>query len=284
MRFSKIFTVVWITLALCCNSCKDNLFNFDITNIEADGEWGIPVFNGSISVSDLLQKLDSTSNVQVGDNGTIKFILENEMENVVLLNDILKIENQQHDSYDVMDLPQANEFDITQVMQFSLNTDEYTLKTCKIKSGQFTLDFSINDGGIVYSADLTSNQILDANYNPLSIHFSNTQQHHVLDLSNYEIWPNIFGNIQFTAHVVIPSSSGLSQIYYNCHVEIQDFSIQSIVGRFQPISQNLNTKTGIDFDFDQLQLDNFQLNNAKASIYVRNSICRIHQPIIFIRS
>ena len=279
MRLSKIFTIVWITLALCCCACKDNLFDFDIHHIEADGEWGIPVFNGTISVDKLLQNLDSTSNVQVGEDGTVIFVIENEMENVVLLKDVLKIENKEFNSQDVINIPPVTEFDITQVMQFSLNTDEYTLKTCNIKSALFILDFSINDGELAYTADLTSNQILDADYNPLSIHFSNTQQHHVIDLSNYEIWPNILGNIQFTAHVVSPAAAGLSQISYNCHVTIQDFSIHSIVGKFQAISHELNTTTDINFDFDQLHLENVNLRNAKASIFVRNSICRVDGTI-----
>ncbi|MBO7648380.1 MAG: hypothetical protein J6S48_03365, partial [Bacteroidales bacterium] len=64
-------------------SCHDKLFNFDIQHIEADGDWGIPLFNGSISVGELLDRLDSVRYLQVGEDGTLKFIVEEEIRNVV---------------------------------------------------------------------------------------------------------------------------------------------------------------------------------------------------------
>lgn len=279
MKFSKILTTLCIALALCCSACKDKLFDFNLNNIEADGEWGIPVFNGSISVGELIQKLDSTNNVQIGENGIVKFILEKELENVVRLEDFMKLDDKQFDSSGVVNFSGVDAIDITHVIQFSLNSSDFTLKHCSVKSGMLTIDFNISNASFAYTADLTSDQILDANDNPISIHFSNTQQHQVVDISNYNIWPNITGNILFNAHVVVPSFMGLQQVAFVSHAELQNIAIRGIECEFQAIAHELNAKTGIKLDFDKLRLNMFQLNNAKASIYVRNNICRMDGTI-----
>jgi len=279
MKSSKIFTTLWIALALCCSACKDKLFDFDLNNIEADGEWGIPVYNGNISVEDLFEHLDNTGLLQVGSDGALKFVIENDMENAVVLRDIIQFRDQIIDTSGVENITHLPDFDLTQVIQFNLNTEDFLLKACHVKNGMLTLNFNLNNSTFAYTADLTTNQILDANDNPVSLHFSNSQQQQVLNLSNYRILPNIFGNIQFNAHVVIPSVSGLDQVYYSCHAEVQDFKIHNATCQFKTVAHELSTKTKLAFNFDRFHLNIFQLHNAVASIYVRNSICRIDGSI-----
>lgn len=275
MKFPKTLTTLCIVLALCCSACKDKLFDFDLQNIEADGEWGIPVFNGTVSMNKLLQNLDSVNYIQVGDNGTLKFVLENELENVVRLGDIYRIEDKQIDSSGVVDVTSLPSFQITQVIQFSLNTEEFMLQTGIFKSGILTLNFSIDNAAFIYTADLTSNEIFNENDVPITMHFSNNQQQQTINLSNYTVWPNAQGNILFTAQVVIQSAVDLDQITYNSSVTLQNFSIHSVTGRFKAISHQFNSKTVFNLDLNPLRFDQLQLNNAKTSIYVKNSLCRI---------
>ena len=274
MNFSKTLTTLCIALALCCSACKDKLI-FDLNNIEANGEWGIPVFNGTISVENFFEHLDSTGTLQAGSDGSLKFIIETDMENAVVLKDIVQFGTRTYDTSGVEIITHLPDFDLSQVVQINLNTEDFLLKSCHVKNGILTLNFNINNATFAYTADLTTNQILDANNNPVSLHFSNTQQQQVLDLSNYHIWPNIFGNILFDAHVNIPSVMGLDQISYTSHAEVQDFEIHSAIGQFKAIAHELNTKTKLAFNFDKFYLNVFQLHNAVASIYVRNNICRI---------
>lgn len=275
MKLSKTLTTLCITLALCCSACKDKLFDFDLNNIEANGEWGIPVFKGSIGVEDFFKHLDSTNIVQIGSDGMLEFIFEHDMENAVMLKDIVRFNDQHIDTSGVESVTHLPDFDFTQIIQFSLNTEDFMLKSCHVKSGLLTLNFNINNGGFAYTADLTTNQILDANDNPVTLHFSNTQHQQVLDLSEYYIWPTISGDIQFQTHLVIPSVSSLEQVSYNCHIDLQNFDIHHVVCQFKATSQELDYKNSLSFNFNKLQFNYFQLNNAVASVYARNNVCTI---------
>ena len=276
MNFSKTLTTLCIALALCCSACKDKLFDFDLTNIEADGEWGIPVFNGAISVEDLFQHLDSTDMIHIGNDGILKFSFEHDMTNAVMFKDIVRFEDQHFDTSGVESVTHLPDFDFSQIIQFSLNTEDFLLKSCHVKNGLLTINFNINNGSFAYTADLTTNQILDANDNPVTLHFSNTQHQQVLNLSEYYIWPTSSGNIQFNTHMEIPSVSGLEQISYSCHIDLQDFDIHNVVCQFKSISHELVYKNELSFNFDRLQFNYFQLNNATASVYARNNICNIN--------
>ena len=279
MKFSKTLTGLCIALALCCSACKDKLFDFNLNNIEANGEWGIPVFNGSISVEDLFQHLDSTNIIQIGSDGSLKFIFEHDMENAVLLKDVVKFEDQHIDTSGVETVTHLPDFDFSQIIQFSLNNEDFVLKSCHVKSGLLTINFNINNGSFAYTADLTTDQILDANDNPVTLHFSSTQQQQVINLSEYSIWPTFSGDIQFHTHMVIPSVTGLEQVSYECHISLQNFDIHDVVCQFKAISNEFDAKNELSFDFDKLQFNNFQLNNAVASVFARNSICTIDGSI-----
>lgn len=279
MKFSKTLTGLCIALALCCSACKDKLFDFNLNNIEANGEWGIPVFNGSISVEDLFQHLDSTNIIQIGSDGSLKFIFEHDMENAVLLKDVVKFEDQHIDTSGVETVTHLPDFDFSQIIQFSLNNEDFVLKSCHVKSGLLTINFNINNGSFAYTADLTTDQILDANDNPVTLHFSSTQQQQVINLSEYSIWPTFSGDIQFHTHMVIPSVTGLEQVSYECHISLQNFDIHDVVCQFKAISNEFDAKNELSFDFDKLKFNNFQLNNAVASVYARNSICTIDGSI-----
>lgn len=279
MRFYKILTTILIALALCCNACKDKLFDFDLNNIEADAEWGIPVFKSTISVEELFEHLDSTGLLQVGSNGILKYVIEHDMEKAVVLKDIIHIENQLYDTSGVESVTHLPDFDLAQIVHFNLNTEDYIIKNCHVKNGILSIDFGFNNATFAYTATLVTNQIFDASNNPLSLQFSNTHQHEAIDLSNYHIVPDNFGNIQFDAHVVIPSVTDIDHITYICHAEIRNFDIHSATCQFKPISQELNARTKLAFNFDKLELNIFQLNNAVASLYAKNNICQVDGTI-----
>lgn len=276
MNFSKTLTTLCIALALCCSACKDKLFDFDLTKIEADGEWGIPVFNGAISVEDLFQHMDSTDIIHIGSDRILKFSFEHDMEKAVVLRDIIHVEDQLFDTSGVESVILLPNLDLAQIVHFNLNTEDYIIKNCHVKNGILSIDFGINNATFAYTATLVTNQIFDASNNPLSLNFSNTHQHESIEnLNNYHIVPDNFGNILFDAHIVIPSASGIDHITYTCHAEIQDFDIHNVVCQFKAISHELVSKNELSFNFDRLQFNYFQLNNATASLYARNSICNI---------
>ena len=87
MKRKHILLLLFVCL-MTTFSCKDKLFDFDIQHIEADGDWGIPLFNGSISVGDILDRLDSVRYLQVGEDGTLIFLVEEEIKNVVSIKDM----------------------------------------------------------------------------------------------------------------------------------------------------------------------------------------------------
>ena len=279
MKFKYIPYVFAIILTLTMSSCKDKLFDFNLQNIEADGEWGLPVYNGTLSVGDLLGNLDSLNHIHFNNDGVLTFVFENEVKNIVSLGNLFRINNQQIDTSGNVVVTQLPNLDVTQVIQFNLNTPEFHLTQAVIKAGQLNVYFNLNNANFTYNTELVSGNIRDAQGDSVRLHFHNTLQTQSFNLSNYTIQPNEDGTILFNAHVIIPSATAVEQFQYICHVELLDFTIYSAIGKIQPLSHQYQANTPFKFKLDDILFNDIQLNNARTSIYCQNSICRIDGQI-----
>ena len=279
MKFQKILTILFIGLVLCCSSCKKNIFDFDIQKIDAEGEWGLPVFNDNISIGDLLQKLDSTSSVHAGEDGTLVFTVEKEVRDLVSLSNIFNIGDKQFDTVGVADITHLPNFEITKVIEFSLNSEDFAMTFASIKSGTLTLNFNISPTYFTYTAELTSDNITNAQGQPMTINLSNTQHQKTIDLSNYIVQPFPNGQIRISATVVVPTSLDIPQLSYDCHVTLHNFQIGSIVGKSKVLEYHLEDAAAFSFPTEHLQLDGVNLNNAKILLSCQNSICDINGTV-----
>ena len=276
MKHKYLFLVL-LMLALCCNSCKDKLFDFDIQNVEADGEWGLPVFNGTLSVDRVLSHLDSVQYVQVGADGTVTFVIEEEADNVVKLSDFFSIPDQHFDSVGTASIDQLPYFELDQVIQFSLSNDDVVLHGGTLKSGIFTLNFFIQATDFQYTATLITNNILTPQGAPLTMVFSNSQTVQTVDLSDYRVTtPD--GQIVINAHITVQTGGQIGQqLGINCHVTLDDFSVAAIQGLLlhDYAVPNINETIGFSMSLDKFRFDDIRINNARVLISGRNSLCSV---------
>lgn len=274
MKKNYIFIVFITILALVTSSCKDKLFDFNLQSIDSEGEWGFPVINRALHTSDLFHNIDSLMFFN-NSNGTLTFVSVNEIKNAVSLSDLFKIENQTVDTAGVALVTNLPNFDILQVVKFNLNTPDFALKYAQVKSGALSITFNITQANFSYSAVLTSNNIRTPQGGTASWTFNNTQHTLNLNFSDYVFEPDENGDITFTAHITVPTSTTLNQVAFNCHVELNNFAVHSVRGQFNAISRYFDSKTAFNLRFNQLQFNEIIFHDGKISIFSKNDLCRI---------
>lgn len=272
----KYILLILLAIALCCASCKKKIFDFNIQNIEANGEWGLPVYNGTLTVERLLSHLDSVQYIQVGDDGTVKFVIEKEADNVIKLADFFTIPDQQFDSSGTASVDQLPDFELDQVIQFNLGNEDVVLHGGTLKTGVFTLQFSITASDFFYNATLVTDNILTPQGAPLTMSFSNSQTSQtVYNLENYHVnTPD--GHIYINAHVNVHTGGQMGQqLDVSCQVNISDFTIYSIRGQLihDYALPNMDETIGFNMSLDKLRFDDIRINNARVLISGRNSLC-----------
>lgn len=274
MKRKHILLLLFVCL-MTTYSCHDKLFDFDIQHIEADGDWGIPLFNGSISVGELLDRLDSVRYLQVGEDGTLKFIVEEEIRNVVSIKDMLQIDDQTFDKTSAFKVPHLPDFGISGVTRFSLNTQDFLLKRVEVKTGTLSLNFSIEES-FPYSADLSSENILDGQGNPIVLHLSDLQQQQTIDLSNCVLETDAAGFVNFAASILVGNSIPLDTIHYSCHVEARDITLKSVLGMFRAIPFALDESAPVDIPQNLIQLTQVGVHDIHVKLFSRNNLCAIN--------
>lgn len=282
MKYKQILLFL-LAIALCCNSCKDNLFDFDLQNVEADGEWGLPVFNGSISLDRLLNKMDSIQYIQTGSDGVLKIVFDQEAPDLVSLSQLFKIEDQHFDTSGTATISALPSFDMNgPIIQFSLSTEDVSLTEGDLKTGTLSLNFNLQSSSdFQYNATLTTNEILNAAGGPMTIVLSNTQQQYNIDLSNYRVVPDNDGNIAIMANIHVISNDPVGQILnYTCHLALNNIAIKSLTGKFKAVDiGTINESVGFTLPLDKIHFDNIGLNDANIAIFAKNSLCEFSGAI-----
>lgn len=286
MNIRKI--LIFISLLVLCTSCKDNLFNFDIHHVEADGEWGIPVYNDAIHVDKLLNKLDSVKFLQVGDDGTLIFVMNAELDKLLSVKNVIKFPEKSFEKSGTIPITFSKniQLNIPQLITANLNTDEYFLKSVTLNSGQITISFDITSLQIPYTATISAGNILNEYGDSLSITLNNNQTTSTIDLNKFTLRTGENGDIVFSAKLNIDISNlnpsviaTLSSIDYHCVVSIKDLEIKNIVGQFKPVSGNITHKIGFSFPMDKLHIDGILFSNPHITILGKNGLCQCNGTI-----
>lgn len=275
MKYKFIPYVFFVFSVFVFSSCKDKLFDFNLQQIEADGEWGLPVCHGKITVDHRFDKLDSTSNLHFGSDVTLTYVFENTAKNIVSLHNLFRINDQVIDTSGTVDITSLPNLDVTQIIQFNINSQDFRLRNAIVKSGQLMLNFGISNSSLIYNAELVSGNILNTQGDSLRFVFNNSTTTHIFNLSNYTLQPDEEGHILFSAHVTIPSTD-LAQFQYSCHVELSSFSLYSVVGQVRSVSQSYGTHSGFNLPLNDLHIDNVTFHDAKTKVFAQNDICNIN--------
>lgn len=278
-KYRIFLSSLLIIIMFSTSSCHDKLFDFNIDNIDADGNWGIPILNGTIGIDQLLNNTDSMHYVQTDENGVFKLVFEGDAENLVHMSNIFNIDNRTFDTTGVYMIDELPTFHIDQVLPFNLSTEDVILKEAVIKSGIMTLYFNITSANFAYTATLTSQNITDANDTPLSMTFSNTQHQQTLNLSNYTVQPDFTGIIYLSANITVNTTSQVNQITYECHNQFTNCALHSITGQLRAIEIPINSAFGFSLPLNNFHFNNISFNNAKLSLSEKNSLCAINGTI-----
>lgn len=280
MNIQKV--LIFISLIVFCTSCKDNLFNFDIHHIEADGEWGIPVFNDAIYVDKLLNNLDSVKFLQIGDDGTLIFTMNAELNNLISIKNVIKIPEKSFEKSGTIPIASSKntQINIPQLITANLNTNDYFLKSISLNSGQIKIAFNITSIQIPYTVTISAGNITDAQGDSLSITLNNNQAEQTINLNQYTLRSNSNGDIRFSAKLNIDISNlnpsiiaSLSSIDYHCAITIKDLELKNIIGQFNPVSSNISKKIGFTLPLNKLQIDGISFSNPHVSILGKNGLC-----------
>lgn len=272
-RHHLLLYIILMFSVFSLSSCHDNLFSHD--HIDADGEWGIPIINKKIGLDQLLDRMDSVQYLQAGDNGVFKIIIEREANELVSMGHIFEIQDKTYDSTGVVYIDTLPTFQVTELLPINLSSEDVLVKSATIKSGILTLSFNITSANFDYTAILTSENITDMSGNPIQLSFSNTQHQQSINLSNHKIMPNAMGTLIIGATITVSADVPVYQISYECHSSLTNFVIQSLTAQFSPFEVELDQTVGFSLPLNKFQFDHIQFNNAKASLFSKNSLCTI---------
>lgn len=275
-----------VGIAMICTSCS-NIFDLDnLKKVEAEGEWGIPLFNDRITMGYLLQKLDSVTYLRVGDNGTITFVFESNAIQLAQASDIVHPVSKVVDSAGTLpsiSLPVAGyaHLNLNDVVHFNLNTDSYTAHLASVESGYISVFFSLSNYSGAYTVTLTSPQITKADGTKLKFTLNQNTTSASIDLSGCTIRPNDNEFVLFDADITLQHPGGvLSGINYYALANIQDFKYNQIIGRFAPYTAEFNTAVSTELPFDKMTLTNIRFFNPSFNIATQNSftngICNLN--------
>lgn len=267
-------------LILGLTSCKDKLFDFDLRNVEAEGEWGIPVFNDKITVENLLNNLDSVSFLHIGSDGTISFVMEKDISNLVSMDKLLQIGDKSFSQSGSVSLNQNKSLDVhlPEICKFSLNDDDVFLKRAVVNWGSMTLMFSFSDLPATYYGTAYTDNIKDADGNPLTININSATTSQDFDLAGYVIQGDEEGNIVFSVDLTItpnPESTLGGNYHYTCVVDVSRLGVQSIVTMLNPMASTIKKSVGVNFSWNNFHIDHMQIYNPKIQILAQNSLCAI---------
>lgn len=265
------------------NSCKDNLFDFDLKNVEADGEWGIPVVNDKITLETLLNNMDSLTFLRVGSDGTISIVMEKDMPNLVTMNRLLQMGGKSFSTTGQVPLATGSAAaHIEELITFNLNNDKAVLKRAAVEEGSIILTFDFTDLPASYHGTIYSNNITDESGSPLTINVNSNNTTYTVDLSDYVIQVNADGNIVFSSNLTLTATPGTTVggvYHYTCGVVIGELELQSIVALLNSISSTIEKNDTIDFSLRDFNVENMIVYNPRIQISAKNNLTSINGRI-----
>lgn len=272
--------LVIIVIAMTCASCKDQLGLENLNKIEAEGEWGIPLINSTITLDYLLQKLDSVKYMQIGEDGGISFVFESDKVQLIQGSDILTPINVVTDTVGTIpdiSSPTAAHVDVNlnNLLYFSVNSDKAIVHLATVLSGTTTINFSLSQqfSGI-YTIQFTSPQITRPDGQNLSFSLSSTTTSISINLAGCTIRPNSDKRVSFNAVLSMQHPGGtLSGITYHAIANSQNILFNQFIGYLNPYATNLDKAFETKLNFNKVILNNLRFYNPKLTIYTQNSFC-----------
>lgn len=277
----KYFYISIICLICLCTSCKkDKLFDFDIKNIEANGDWGIPLLNDDIVLEKFLNKLDSVGHIHSGADGTISIVYESSEAEVfnfnTLFSNVAPALEHVDTSGRIPDItsPIAGyvQKNYHHVLSFSLASSEYKLKSAQIETCIMEVNFNLP---INYSITLTSDQIFTPEGHKFTIDVSSENPTRYIDMAGYQIRVDDDQRVYLDGVLTVNHPGGtLSGLYYSCQLNSSNFQCNNVIAMVHPYPQDFTQSVKLNIlNSDKFTIEDAYFNEPKITLHTINSFC-----------
>lgn len=277
MNFTSYRNLFFAILIPLLFSCRKENFNFHhLQNVEASGEWGIPVANARYSVEDLLDQFDNQGYIIQEANGNLLFNYEIEKEEIIRASDFMFFENiskskqyrfeNQYSTGTTVELPFEH--------AISIDSEQFIFSRADIKTGMVILEVSHNIDQ-PYSVEVVSPDIITAAGLPFRMRYDQNNGNHFnrsIDISNFTITPSDTNKIRLEGKIIFTTSTGPSgsPFIIDSRISIQNLRLRSVSGKMAPYMSRIDEKLALDL-LSRHYSGSITLHNPRVTLYTKNS-------------
>lgn len=273
--------IIYLASAMICffsfSGCTkfDDLFNFEnISGLEGNSSWGVPIINAKYTIGDVIQRFDSSGYFHVAQDGSLSFVYTMEKEKIIKAIDFLTVKNKIFNSdYIINSNVISNSTSIEHhTAPISFENEFLKIHSASIKSGTIQIIVS-NNMTQDYYCTLSTPNIKTATGSNFSITFTPSQLNHTIDLTNYTLFPNSDNTGIFEVEVGVhnngsPPTNPTNDL--SISIVLTNVVIKSVYAQISPYSMPFNET--IDFDLSSSNYGgNLTIYNPKLSISTLNS-------------
>jgi hypothetical protein len=268
-------TLFFYLLSVVCffSACKKEQFDFShLNNIDAAGEYGIPLLHLEYSVEQLVSQMEANNFLLADPNGNIflQYIIE---QNHIILDSSLFSFEDVSTTYDwskqIPPVPISGiEIEEDTTFQYEFVTKDMIIHSGIIRSGRLVLTAGLSLVRFTMSCD----QIIAPDGNPLVLSFDDQTQH-VIDLTGYTINFAAKENNTFDFHLSysIITQTGVSE--YACRFEaaLSNLRIQEVLVKLGKVEKDFDQTVNIKSFFQNSHYGGrFIIYDPKIKLQVHN--------------
>lgn len=278
-NFLKINLLI-LLFGILLMSCDKHPYNFShLTTVETSGSWGVPLAEVKYSISDILGKLDTIRNLQVGEDGGMRFLYESEFDNIIKASDYMHfahVHHQETQDFNGVSLPSIPGITVQlpHNMPVRLMNDNVLVDYAVIKSGHLRFMVTHNLPGN-FTIIFTCQEIRTPQGVPFAIQYDSVSGYSFqrdYDIAQYAISPGDSNTLNFNVEVRYTSGEAPlpETINFQYTVDVDTIVLRQMRGKIAPLSMNFDKSFALDFNASNFGGD-FTLCDPTVTIYNINS-------------
>lgn len=260
---TPILMVLIVLMTLTAVSCKKK----NVKKIEVDNQFAIALFDGTISLKDMLKDMDSTTAkwLRVRNDSLFAYYADT-ANNVLKASDLLgDIEDTDFTTVTDFSLPPINGETETDTTLFSENFTEipfeydgFDIEEVIIRGGVFSFNVVIDPIlPMLKKIVIFSEQLVSQDNDPLMITIDYDKSNTVVDLSGYKIRPNQEKKVTFSSYITFhyDPSMGFTGGAYTCTLRggITNMKFKTVYAIVtKPLDSVIDNSQPIDFGISGL--------------------------------
>lgn len=273
---TAILTVLIVVLAVFASSCKKK----EVKKIVVNNQFAISLFNDTISVKDIINDMDSTTNswLRVKEDGSLCAYYADSVNSIIkasdFLSDIPDVSFESETEFSMQPITDSEEKDTTvfsdRFTEIPFEYDDFIIDTVVLRSGIFTFNLDItplngaSEFTLLKRIVIFSNQLVSQDNVPLRIQVDYGRNGASVDLAGYKIRPDEDKKVYFSSEITfhyIPSE-GFDGGDYKCNLHdggLTDVSFKTV---FATVTKTIDSTYS-----DHLPID-FGINGLSGSAFL----------------